>query len=116
MVKVQGLREIILIKEGAPASEEYIVEVLAALCPEVVSIKNLMIYPETSGNFTPDETYVITRLIIRKGKNFDIVGKTQLQQYTDKQGQHGWLVYVYGGKISKANIEKKEGRKWINQI
>jgi hypothetical protein len=96
MVRVQGLTEVVLIKQGLLPSQQYVVEVLRALCPEVASIKNLTVHAEaTGGTFVPDEMYVITRLILRKGRNFDIARNTTFQQYTDKQGQHGWLVYVY---------------------
>jgi len=97
LVKVEGLTEIILIKQGSPATEPYVVDVLRTLCPEVSVIKNLTVHTEATGGFIPDEIYVITRLFMRKGQGFDVAGKTIFQQYTDRQGQHGWLVYVYEG-------------------
>jgi len=94
-VKVEGLTEMILIKEGPPPDEQYVVDVLRALCPEVASIKNLTVHAEATGTSAPDEIYVITRLLMRKGAGFDVAGKTLLQEYTDRQGHHGFLVYVY---------------------
>ncbi len=95
MVKAEGLTEVILIKEGSPPDEQYVVDVLRALCPAVASIKNLTVHAEATGTFVPNEIYVITRLFARKGTGFDVAGKTLLQEYTDRQGHHGFLVYVY---------------------
>jgi len=100
MVKVQGLTEIILMKDGSPPSkppsEQYVVDVLQTLCPEVLSIKNLTVHAVATGPSVTDDLYVIARLRALKGDNFDIAGKTTFQEYTDRQGHHGWLVYVYG--------------------
>jgi hypothetical protein len=93
-VKTEGLKEIIMIKQGPPADEPYVIEILRALHPELAD-RQLLITTETSGSFAPDDLYVITRLRMRKGEGFDIAGKTIFQQYRDKQGNQGYLVFVY---------------------
>jgi hypothetical protein len=93
-VKTEGLREVMMIKQGPSADQQYIKEVLQALHPELAGM-DLTVHTKTSGNFAPDEIYVITTLMLEKGKDFDISGKTVFQQYRDKQGHQGYLVFVY---------------------
>jgi hypothetical protein len=83
-----------VIKQGPRADEPYVVDVLRALRPELAD-RSLLVTTETSGSFAPDDLYVITRLRMRKGEGFDIAGKTIFQQYKDKQGNQGYLVFVY---------------------
>jgi hypothetical protein len=93
-VKIEGLKEIIVIKQGPPADQQYVMEVLQALHPELAG-RSITVHTRTSGNFAPDEIYVITTLMLEKGKDFDIAGKTIFQQYRDKQNNQGYLVFVY---------------------
>ena len=93
-LKTEGLKEIIVIKQGPPADRQYIKEVLQTLHLELAG-RDLTVHTRTSGNFAPDELYVITTLMLEKGKDFDISGKTIFQQYKDRQGNQGYLVFVY---------------------
>jgi hypothetical protein len=93
-VKTEGLKELIMIKQGPPADQQYVMEVLQALHPELTG-RDLTVHTRTSGNFAPDEIYVITTLMLEKGNDFDISGKTIFQQYRDKQDHQGYLVFVY---------------------
>ena len=83
-----------MIRQGPPADEPYVIEILRALHPELAD-RQLLVTTEISGSFAPDEIYVITRVMMRKGKDFDIAGKTMFQQYKDRQGNQGYLVFVY---------------------
>jgi len=93
-VKIEGLKEIIVIKQGLPADQPYVREVLQTLHPELAG-RDLAVHTRMSGNFAPDERYVITTLMLEKGKDCDIAGKTIFQQYKDKQNNQGYLVFVY---------------------
>jgi hypothetical protein len=93
-VKTEGLKEIIVIKQGPPADQQYVTEVLQALHPELAG-RSITVHTRTSGDFAPDDLYVITTLRLQKGEGFDIAGKTIFQQYKDKQGNQGYLVFVY---------------------
>lgn len=93
-VKTEDLKEVMVIKQGPPADQQYVMEVLQALHPELTG-RDLTVHTRTSGNFAPDEIYVITTLMLEKGNDFDISGKTIFQQYRDKQDHQGYLVFVY---------------------